>query len=310
MRLEFAILGPLRVTAPGGVALPVGGSRRRALLVRLLVTPGRAVSYSQLCEDVWDGHPPPGAASTLQSHISALRKLLGSGRVLHQPGGYLVIAASDEVDLLRGQELIRLGRSALADGRPRRAAALLGVALDCWQGTPLEDVADAAWVQSHLRHLEELRAAGTEAWLQARLLLGEHGGVAADAEQAITEHPFREQLWGQLMIALYRAGRQSDALAAYQRLRRLLDEELGLQPCAEVAALEHAILNQDPSLNRILPPDPQRRHPRSRELLLKERCAQVSCLRVHPSQPRHLPYARPIKTTAQRSMGTERTTPC
>jgi DNA-binding SARP family transcriptional activator len=303
MRLDFAVLGPLSVTAPDGVALPIGGTRRRAVLVRLLASPGQAVSCSRLCEDIWDGHPPPGAASTLQSHISALRKLLGAQRILHRPGGYILAAHSDEVDHLRFELLIRQGRHALDNGDARQAARVLGVALNCWRGTPLEDVTDSAWAQGQIRHLQELRATSLETWLQARLALGEPTGVATDAEKAIAENPYRERLWAQLMIALYRAGRQTDALAAYQRLRRLLADELGLHPCGELAALEHAILRQDMSLdlNRSCSPS---RH------AAKNPCPHTSGLQAPRVAVRFLPQTRHVTTLLPWLARNERKTPC
>ena len=245
--LEFGILGPLVVRGEGGnVAVP--GTRRRALLIRLLVSANQAVAAERLVEEVWDGVPPAGAASTLQSHLSFLRKTLGSDRVTHSASGYALDVAHSELDVRLFEAEFRQGRSALDMGDIETAAQSLETGLARWRGPALADVSMAAWALPEITRLEEMRLVAFEAWHEALLALGRHGEVAATAQAAVSEHPLRERLWGQLMLALYRSGRQADALRAYQRLRTHLSEELGIDPSPELVALEQAILNQAPDL--------------------------------------------------------------
>ena len=245
--LEFEILGPLVVRGDGG-EIRVAGQRRRALLVRFLVAANDLVPAPRLAEDLWDGEPPAGAASTLQSHISLLRQALGPGRLVGRDGGYVLDVADDELDVRRFETESRQGRHALAAGDPATASVLLGTALGRWHGAALADVSGADWAMAERTRLEELRSGAIETWLEARLELGEHLEVVALAEAAVAEHALREEIWGHLMLALYRSGRQSDALRAYQRLRTLLGEELGIEPSAQLVALDDAIVQQKPEL--------------------------------------------------------------
>jgi predicted ATPase/DNA-binding SARP family transcriptional activator len=241
-RLWFGLLGPTAVVGETG-EIPIHGSVRRRLLVRLLIVPNRPVLVERLREDLWEGEPP--ADSTLKSHISLLRRSIGPDRLSHSAGAYLLRVGADEVDVTQFERDAARGLDLLRDGRARDAASVLRQGLDRWRGRALGDAADTSWGGPECVRLEELRAAVLEAWLDARLTLGESGEVVAEAEAAVAEHPLREGLWAKLISALYMSGRQADALRAYQRLRELLGEELGIAPSRELAALESAILRQD-----------------------------------------------------------------
>ena len=246
--LDFGILGPLLVRARTG-DIQISGVRRRALLVRLLLTANELVPAPRLAEDLWDGEPPPAATSTLQSHISFLRRALGPGRLVGRDGGYIVKVANDELDVRLFEDELRRGRDALAAGDPATSTKLLGAAMSRWRGSALTDVSGSTWAVSEETRLEEMHLAATELWLEARLSLGEHQEVVALAEAALAEHPLREGIWGSLMLALYRSGRQADALRAFQRLRKLLGETLGIGPSAQLVALDDAIVQQKSELD-------------------------------------------------------------
>jgi DNA-binding SARP family transcriptional activator len=248
--VEFKVLGPLVVRNEAG-EVKVAGSRRRGLLVRLLVVPNQLVSAARLAEDLWEGAPPPSWRAALQSHVYLLRRELGPDRIESRDGGYLINAADDEVDSRLFELESGQGRDALVAGQPDEAAELLRRALDRWNGSALVDVADAAWALSEASRLEELRLSTLELWFDARLALGDHSELVAATQAAVTEHQLRERLWGQLILALYRSGRQADALRAYQRLRTTLGEELGIEPSAELVALEQAVILQRPELDWI-----------------------------------------------------------
>ncbi|MGA2209337.1 MAG: BTAD domain-containing putative transcriptional regulator [Acidimicrobiales bacterium] len=257
-RLWFGLLGPTAVVGEGG-EIPIHGALRRRLLVRLLIVPNRPVLVERLREDLWEGEPPASADSTLKSHISLLRRSIGPDRLSHSAGAYLLRVAPDEVDVTQFEGDAARGLDLLRDGRARDAASVLRQGLDRWRGRALGDAADTSWGGPECVRLEELRAAVLEAWLDARLTLGESGEVVAEAEAAVAEHPLREGLWAKLISALYVSGRQADALRAYQRLRELLGEELGIAPSRELVALESAILRQD--LVSVRAASPNRRPP-------------------------------------------------
>lgn len=244
------VLGALAVVRDG-VEIPVTGQRRRVLLTRLAVSANRVVPTGPLAEDVWDGRPPDGAASTLQSHVSALRSVLGREHIVFRDGGYvLALDPGGECDLERFEAELSEGRRGRDAGEQAEAAALLGRALDRWRGVPLADAAGMAWAVSEASRLQDLKAAALEEWLQLRLELGEHAAVAAAAEAAVAEFPLWEGLWAVLMLALYRSGRQSEALRAFGRVRSILGEELGIEPGPDLRNLEEAILLQRPELER------------------------------------------------------------
>ena len=247
--MHFGILGALVVRTEGG-DVAVSGAKRRALLTRLVLDANRCVSSGQLVEDLWTDKAASSANQTLQSHISQVRRLLGADRIVTDPGGYRLVATTDEVDALAFEAQVAEGRKALRAGDHLGAADFLVAALGRWRGRALAEVADQPWAVPAAGHLEELRLAATEALVDARLALGQVDEALTLAERALAESPLRERLWAQVMIALFRSGRQADALAAYQRARRLLAEELGLEPGAELRELEGAILRQDPALGR------------------------------------------------------------
>jgi predicted ATPase/DNA-binding SARP family transcriptional activator len=252
-RLWFGLLGPTEVVGEAG-EVPIHGAVRRRLLVRLLIVPNRPVLVERLQEDLWEGEPPASAASTLKSHVSLLRRSLGPDRLSHNNGAYLLRVGPDEVDVTQFEGDAARGLDLLRDGRARDAAGALRQGLDRWRGRALVDAADTSWGEPESVRLEELRAAVLEAWLDARLALGETGEVVAEAEAAVAEHPLREGLWAKLISALYLSGRQADALRAYQRVRERLGEELGIAPSRELVALESAILRQDPVMVRVASP--------------------------------------------------------
>ncbi len=245
--ITFCVLGPLRVEAPCQ-EVRIGGVRRRGVLLRLLASPGRPVPVDALADDVWDGHPPAAAASTLQSHVSALRQAVGPDRLSFCDGGYRLHVAAGELDSLMFERDAAAGRAAMAAGDPGSAVGALDRALGRWRGRAFADVLDMRWSGLLAGHLEEARRSAVEEALEARLALGLHHEVCALAEEAVAAEPWRERRWAALMLALYRADRQADALRAYKRLRDTLAEQLGLDPSPRLARLQHDILVQSPDL--------------------------------------------------------------
>jgi len=243
----FCVLGPLRVEAPRH-EVRIGGVRRRGVLLRLLASPGRPVPVDVLAEDIWDGDPPAAAVSTLQSHISALRQAVGPDRLIFSDGGYRLQVGPGELDSLIFEADVAVGQAAMSAGDFESAADALDRALARWRGHAFADVAGAAWSVLPAGHLEEMRNTAVEEALEAHLVLGHHHEVCGLAEEAAAAEPLRERRWASLMLALYRAGRQADALAAYQRLRNTLAEQLGLDPSPRLSRLEHDILAQSPGL--------------------------------------------------------------
>lgn len=246
--MQFKILGPLAIDGGSG-PLEVTGLRRRALLLRLLVSANHPVPDDQLAEDLWDGAPGLGARSTLASHVSLLRQLIGRDRIVRNPGGYTLVVGEEELDSACFRDEVEHGRRTLDEGGAKKARDLLTGALERWRGPALMDAGEMLWARNERVVLDELRLSGAETLVEARLELGEHRELIVTTESAVTEQPFRERRWVQLMIALYRSGRQSEALRAYQRLRSILGEELGIEPSAELVSLENAIILQKPELD-------------------------------------------------------------
>ncbi|MGC9960415.1 MAG: BTAD domain-containing putative transcriptional regulator [Acidimicrobiales bacterium] len=247
--LLFGLLGPVTVTDEAG-EIAVNGAVRRRLLVRLLVAANRSVPVDRLQDDLWEGHPPPSAASTLKSHVSLLRRSLGPERLCHRDGSYILSVAPHELDVSLFEQEASTGRALLRQGDPRGAAQSLGRGLARWRGRALADVSETSWGRPEAVRLEELRADVLESWFEARIALGDASAVISDAEAAVAEHPLREALWARLMTALYLSGRQADSLRAYQRLREMLAEELGITPSPDLVALEGAVLRQELSLGQ------------------------------------------------------------
>jgi len=250
--LEFRVLGPLEVLRNDG-RLEIEGAKPRALLALLLLDEGFARSKTRLVEDVWGGAPPPSAAKVLQVYVSQLRKTLGAELIVTVADSYRLQLGSNMLDLRRFEDFLEQGRSALGAGRPDQASELLSEALALWRGEPLAGLDEPALDAPRAR-LEELRLAATESWNEAELARGRHESLLPELALQAKRHPFRERLRAQRMLALYRAGRQAEALAEYRNLRSLLCHELGLEPHGDVRRLEQAILRQDPSLDAELPP--------------------------------------------------------
>jgi DNA-binding SARP family transcriptional activator len=246
--VRFKILGPLVLESDAG-PVDIAGKRRRALLVRLLLSANHPVSDDRLVEDLWEGTPSIGAVSTLASHISFLRQTVGRERIARRAGGYVLVVDDWAVDAACFEREGDAGRRALAAGDARAAIRLFTRALERWHGPALLDVEHMAWARNEVARLEELRMMSYEGLLESRLAGGEHQQLIATTEDLVREYPFRERLWEQLMIALYRSGRQADALRAYQRLRTMLRDEVGLEPTLALVSLETAILRQDPELD-------------------------------------------------------------
>jgi YVTN family beta-propeller protein len=254
--VEFGILGPLEVRRSGR-SVPLGGPRQRAVLALLLLEANRVVSMDRLAEDVWGGNPPEGWATTLQTYVFHLRKALepdrsrgaADGVLVTRDRGYLLHVDRERLDGALFQDGFTTGRAALEAGRYAEAAETLRTALDLWRSPVLADLADYAFTRPEAARLEELRVAALEARIDADLALGRHDALTAELEQLVGEHPLRERLHGQLMLALYRCGRQADALAAYRRVRALLAGELGIDPGQPLERLHAAVLAHDPALD-------------------------------------------------------------
>jgi DNA-binding SARP family transcriptional activator len=242
--MDFAILGPVVVRSGGDVVL-LAAAKPRALLVRLLIDANRPVPAELLIEDLWEGSPPRSAPQTLQTYVSQLRKALGSDRVITTAGGYQIVAGEDELDAARFERAVSDARAALARGDAASATALLRDSLALWRGTALVDAQGAAWAAAEGSRLEELRLVATETLIEARLAAGDNREAVVSAESAVAQHPLREGLWALLMTGLYRDGRQADALHAFRRLRRHLDDELGIEPSPELQELEARMLRQE-----------------------------------------------------------------
>ena len=254
--MRFRVLGPLEVEADDG-PVALGGPKERLLLALLLTRPNRVVSVEALVRGLWGEQPPPTAAKTLQSHVKRLRRALepdrargATGEVLvtHQPG-YLLRVAPGALDAARFEELAAKAGGALADGAAPAAGSLLREALGLWRGQAFQEFLDADVAVAEADRLAELRLVALEDRLEADLRVGRHRELVAELEGLVRDHPLRERLWAQLLLALYRSGRQADALLAYQRARSILVEELGIDPGAELRRLHAAILAQDPGLD-------------------------------------------------------------
>jgi len=246
--VELRILGPFQVFDDSGreVGLPTG--RERALLAALVLRRGEVVSVDALVEALWGDAAPSTAVKAVQGYVSHLRRVLGAdGALVTQTPGYVLRAPAEAVDAHRFSTLAAEAWRTLQDD-PEPALRTFEQALALWRGTALAEFAFADFAQREIRRLEELRLETVEGRFEAMLRLGRHGAVVAELETRVAEHPLRERLRGQLMLALYRSGRQADALEIYRSGRRLLAEELGLKPDDELQRLERAILNHDPSL--------------------------------------------------------------
>ena len=241
--VEFKLLGPLEVEQDG-LTLAVGGRRQRALLAILLLHSNEVVLRERLIDALWGEDPPEKAANSLQVAVHALRKLLGADRIATRGAGYLLRVEQRELDLQRFEELTEQARGEV----PAAAAETLCKALALWRGTPLSDLGETAFAAAERGRLEALQLAAVEDRIAAELAIGRHAELIPELEALVAGHPYRERLRREHMLALYRSGRQAEALDAYRRARETLVEELGIEPGAELQELERAILRQDPEL--------------------------------------------------------------
>jgi DNA-binding SARP family transcriptional activator len=241
--LDFRILGPLEVV-DGGVSLELGGQKQRALLALLVLEGGRVVSTDALVDRLWGEQPPRTAEPSLRNFVSALRKTLGSDVLVTRPPGYALRVRPEQVDLERFRARVEEARS-LA---PEERARTLSEALALWRGTPLAEFAFEPWAEGEVARLEELRLAALEARIEADLESGRDAELVGELEALVKSQPLRERLRRLLMLALYRSGRQAEALAAYQSARRALVHGLGIEPSPELQALHGAILRQEVGL--------------------------------------------------------------
>ncbi|MBW0088797.1 AAA family ATPase [Pseudonocardia sp. KRD-184] len=261
----FRVLGPLEVVAADGRPVDPGSPKLRALLTLLLADHGRVVPLDRINETLWASEPPATATGTLQSYVSQLRRLLEPGRaprsaptrLLTRPPGYLLAVGDDELDVLRFEAMLGEGQRLLDAGRAREADDVLIAALGLWRGEPYADLGDgASAVQADRARLAELRAVGLERHIEAMLADGRPESAVAELERLVAVHPMRERLWGSLMLALYRTGRQADALRAFATCRDLLRDELGIDPGPELRRLERAVLTQDAGVDGPRAPQP------------------------------------------------------
>jgi predicted ATPase/DNA-binding SARP family transcriptional activator len=247
-RLDYRLLGPLAVFAGEDVLTP-SQAKQRSVLALLLLNLNRPMSSDQLIELVWPEKAPGRPQTALQGYVSALRKAFGSAAIETTAAGYVLRAAPEQVDVHRFEARLRAGLEALAAERVEHAALELGDALDLWRGPALCDFTYEGWAQQEIARLEELRAVAREQQIEARLALGRHDELVGELETFSREHPLREKPRGQLMLALYRSGRQAEALDVYQQARERLLEELGIDPSLALQTLYKQILNQEEALS-------------------------------------------------------------
>jgi YVTN family beta-propeller protein len=251
--MRFGILGPLEVSDDRGRPIALGARKQRAVLAILLLHTNEVVASDRVIEELWSGEPPATAAKSLQVHISRLRSALAEGKAGHERivtaiGGYRLRVEPAELDRDRFEQLVAEGNEAADAQAWELASARLDEALALWRGRPLSDFEYDLFAQAEISRLSELQVAAAERRIEAGLALGHEAQLIGDLERLVREHPYRERLRGQLMLALYRSGRQADALAAYRDARAVLVEELGIEPSAELRELHETILAQDQSL--------------------------------------------------------------
>ena len=237
------MLGPLEVLRDGR-PVDLRGTKRRAVLALLVLQANEVVRTDRLIEDLWGADRPANAPGALHNHLSRLRKDLGEDALATKPWGYVLRADPDAIDVRRFESLVDEARPLPA----RERSAKLADALALWRGPALADLANEPALEAEVARLDELRQSAVEQRIDARLELGEHAEVIRELERLIAEHPLRERLRGQLILALYRSGRQAEALETYRETRRVLVDELGIEPSPELRELEKAILRQDPAL--------------------------------------------------------------
>jgi DNA-binding SARP family transcriptional activator/pimeloyl-ACP methyl ester carboxylesterase len=246
--VRVSVLGPLRVENDAGEVV-LGAAKERSLLAALALNRGSVVSTEGLIDALWGDSPPASARKTLQTYVSNIRRALGSNVVGTEPTGYVLHVAADDVDVSRFRRLVREGEDTLRNGGALEAREKLGEAVALWRGDPLAGAGPHTGLAAERVCLREEYLTALETRFAADLAAGCQGELVGELEALVREHPFRERLWGHLMVALYRSGRQAEALSAYGRARVLLRDELGLEPGGELQRLERAVLGQDTSLD-------------------------------------------------------------
>lgn len=254
-RLEIRVLGPFEVLA-GGRPADVGGSKRQALLAMLALRKGRVVDVDALVDGLWGEELPAAPRNALHHHIARLRAALGEDAIVGASDGYALTDAW--LDATRFEELLTETRAALREGDLFVALDAVDAGLALWRGAALQGLGATTWFGAEARRLETLRVDALEEQFEVRLALGEHRELVSELRAALADNPYRERLWGQLMVALYRSGRQADALEAFQEARHVLGEELGLEPGPDLRRLQEAILAHDPAIAAV-PVDRRRR---------------------------------------------------
>src|SRR5689334_8308132 len=246
--LEFRVLGPLEVVAEEG-AIRLGGPKQRATLAILLLNANRVVSVERLADDLYAGAPPVTAVTQVQRQVSELRKVLGAETIETRTPGYVLHADADGLDLERFERWTHDAAMALRRGEAQAAMDALESALALWRGAPLANLAYESFAQPAIARLEELRLVALEQQIDAGLALGRHAAMLGELEMLVWDHPLRERFRAQQMVALYRGGRQAEALDVYRKTRLALVNDLGIEPSKGLAELEQQILRQDPSLD-------------------------------------------------------------
>jgi DNA-binding SARP family transcriptional activator len=245
--VEYRLLGPLEAIADGQPA-QLGGGLQRGVLVCLLAQPNAVVPATRIIDELWAEDPPPTAANLVQGYVSQLRKALGRDAIETRGTGYVARVDPDALDLIRFERLADAGSQALAEGRVEPAAAAFAEALALWRGPALADLDDRPFLRPTAARLNELRLLAHERWVEARLACGRDAEVIGEIRAVVAEHPLRERPLGLLMLALYRSGRQAEALEAYRTARKTFLEELGIEPGPWLRELERSILRQDSAL--------------------------------------------------------------
>jgi DNA-binding SARP family transcriptional activator len=260
--VDFRLLGPLDVIVDGR-SVPLGGVKQRTLLAILLLHANEVVPADRLIDELWPDETPPSALNTLQGYVSRLRKALdgdgsngGAGTIAFRSPGYVLTASREQIDAQRFEQLIAQAEARASSGAPAEAAALLRDALGLWHGAALADFAYDEFAQTEIARLDELRLKAVEDRIDAELACGRHAALVAELEALVAEYPLRERPRRQLMLALYRSGRQTEALDVYRDARRTLHDDLGLEPTPALAELERSILRHDPSLELAAPGRP------------------------------------------------------
>ena len=247
--MDFHILGPLEVRDDRG-EISIGGGKQRALLALLLIHPNESLATDRLIDELWGEEPPTTAAKIIQNHVSQLRRALGDDRLQTLARGYSLRVGPGELDVDRFRQRLADGRSAQAAGDPERASLLLREALAMWRGPPLAEFTYETFAGHEIGRLEELRLSTLIERIDVDLALGRHLDLVGELETLVAQHPLQERLRGQLMLALYRCGRQAEALHVYQDGRRTLVDELGIEPGEPLRRLEQSILTHDPAIGQ------------------------------------------------------------